>query len=69
MQTSAFDYLRHGQTPFFRLPVAPVVVGIRARTRAVLVGVPTTAARPTGRERSRWWSARRRARSSAQGTR
>jgi agmatinase len=38
-QDDALTYLRHGQTPFFRLPVAigPVPEG----TRAVLLGIPT----------------------------
>src|ERR671936_2410451 len=39
-QQSAFEYLAHGQTPFFRLPVAPVAAGVRHGTRAAIVGVP-----------------------------
>ncbi|HYG69750.1 MAG TPA: agmatinase [Anaeromyxobacteraceae bacterium] len=37
-QQSAFEYLAHGQTPFFRLPVAPGP--IPAGTRAAVIGVP-----------------------------
>jgi agmatinase len=36
VQSPAFEYLRHGQTPFFRLPVEPRP----ARADAVVVGVP-----------------------------
>jgi agmatinase len=39
-QQSAFEYLGHGQTPFFRLPSAPVAAGVPAGTGAVLLGVP-----------------------------
>jgi agmatinase len=40
-QQSASAYLAHGQIPFFRLPVAPVVAGPPPPgTRAVLIGVP-----------------------------
>jgi agmatinase len=39
-QQSAFEYLAHGQTPFFRLPVAPVAAGVQHGTRAAIVGVP-----------------------------
>jgi agmatinase len=39
-QQSAFEYLAHGQTPFFRLPLAPVVKGVERGPRAVVVGVP-----------------------------
>jgi agmatinase len=37
-QQSAFEYLAHGQTPFFRLPVAPGP--LPAGTRAAVIGVP-----------------------------
>lgn len=40
MQQSAFEYLSHGQIPFFRLPVAPAGAPRPPGTRAVLVGVP-----------------------------
>jgi agmatinase len=39
-QQSAFEYLSHGQIPFFRLPVAPLAAGILPDTGAVLLGVP-----------------------------
>jgi agmatinase len=39
-QQSAFDYLSHGQIPFFRLPAAPLASGIPAGAAAVLLGVP-----------------------------
>jgi agmatinase len=42
-QQSAFEYLRHGQTPFFRLPVADAArprSEAYAGTDAVLLGVP-----------------------------
>ena len=39
-QQSAFEYLSHGQIPFFRLPVAPVGAGVPPGTGAVLLGVP-----------------------------
>jgi agmatinase len=39
-QQSAFEYLSHGQIPFFRLPLAPVVQGVAPGTGAVLLGVP-----------------------------
>jgi agmatinase len=41
-QSSAFEYLRHGQTPFFRLPVAvPLSASERSQgLDAVLLGVP-----------------------------
>ena len=41
-QSSAFEYLRHGQTPFFRLPVAvPLSASERGSALdAVLLGVP-----------------------------
>jgi agmatinase len=38
-QDDALTYLRHGQTPFFRLPVA--IGPPPAGTRAVLLGIPT----------------------------
>jgi agmatinase len=38
-QQDALTYLRHGQSPFFRLPVA--VDAPPAGTRAVLLGIPT----------------------------
>lgn len=40
MQQSAFEYLSHGQTPFFRLPLAPPGTRRPDGTRAVLLGVP-----------------------------
>jgi agmatinase len=39
-QQSAFEYLSHGQIPFFRLPVAPVAAGVPPGTGAVILGVP-----------------------------
>jgi agmatinase len=39
-QQSAFEYLSHGQIPFFRLPMAPVGLGIPKGTGAVVLGVP-----------------------------
>ncbi|OFX22697.1 MAG: agmatinase [Anaeromyxobacter sp. RBG_16_69_14] len=39
-QQSAFEYLTHGQIPFFRLPGAPTAVGVPHGTGAVLLGVP-----------------------------
>lgn len=39
-QQSAFEYLGHGQIPFFRLPVAPLAAGVPAGTAAALLGVP-----------------------------
>ncbi len=39
-QQSALEYLSHGQTPFFRLPVAPVAAPFPEGTGAVLLGVP-----------------------------
>ena len=39
-QQSAFEYLSHGQIPFFRLPVAPVALGVARGTGAVLLGAP-----------------------------
>jgi agmatinase len=39
-QQPAFDYLAHGQIPFFRLPAAPLAAGLPAGTGAVLLGVP-----------------------------
>jgi len=39
-QQPAFEYLSHGQIPFFRLPVAPFAAGVPAGTSAVLLGVP-----------------------------
>lgn len=36
-QSSAFEYLRHGQTPFFRLPTA---LSLAEPTDAVVLGVP-----------------------------
>ncbi len=42
-QQSAFDYLRHGQTPFFRLPLVDLSTPSRDRYRdikAVMLGVP-----------------------------
>lgn len=38
-QEDALTYLRHGQSPFFRLPV--VTGAVPAGTRAVLLGIPT----------------------------
>lgn len=45
-QQAAFDYLRHGQAPFFRLPLVDVAAPAAARYRGadvVLLGVPTDA--------------------------
>ncbi len=43
-QQGALEYLAHGQTPFFRLPCAPVVAGdLPFGVRAVLLGVPSDA--------------------------
>ncbi len=40
-QQPAFEYLGHGQIPFFRLPVAPIGAGrLPAGTGAVVLGVP-----------------------------
>jgi agmatinase len=39
-QQSAFEYLSHGQIPFFRLPIAPVAAGVPHGTGAVILGVP-----------------------------
>jgi agmatinase len=39
-QQPAFEYLAHGQIPFFRLPVAPLAAALPAGTAAVLLGVP-----------------------------
>lgn len=39
-QQRAFEYLSHGQIPFFRLPVAPVAAGLPPGTAAAIVGVP-----------------------------
>jgi agmatinase len=39
-QQSAFEYLSHGQIPFFRLPIAPTAAAIPHGTGAVLLGVP-----------------------------
>jgi agmatinase len=39
-QQSAFEYLAHGQIPFFRLPVAPVAAGVAPGIGAVVMGVP-----------------------------
>ena len=39
-QQSAFEYLSHGQIPFFRLPVAPLATGLPAGTHAIILGVP-----------------------------
>jgi agmatinase len=39
-QQSAFEYLGHGQTPFFRLPARPLAAGVPAGAGAVLLGVP-----------------------------
>src|SRR5450432_1694086 len=36
-QSSALEYLRHGQTPFFRLPTE---LGLAESTDAVILGVP-----------------------------
>jgi agmatinase len=38
-QQRAFEYLTHGQIPFFRLPVAPVAAGVPAGIAAVVLGV------------------------------
>jgi agmatinase len=44
MQQSAFEYLRHGQTPFFRLPMTDFSsTSPHAGCDAVLLGVPTDA--------------------------
>ena len=41
MQQPPFEYLGHGQVPFFRLPVAPIASGkLPEGTRAVVLGVP-----------------------------
>lgn len=45
-QQAALEYLRHGQTPFFRVPMIDVTAPASARYRgadAVLLGVPTDA--------------------------
>ncbi len=43
-QQSAFEYLRHGQAPFFRLPLCDVQAADRYHgSDVVLVGVPTDA--------------------------
>lgn len=43
-QQSAFEYLRHGQTPFFRLPLCDLASRApHAGADAVLLGVPTDA--------------------------
>jgi agmatinase len=39
-QSSALEYIRHGQTPFFRLPLAGAGESRFAGARAVLLGVP-----------------------------
>ncbi len=39
-QRPAFEYLSLGQTPFFRLPIAPLAAQVPAGTAAVLLGVP-----------------------------
>lgn len=39
-QQSAFEYLSHGQTPFFRLPLVAGSQPLPPGTRAVLLGVP-----------------------------
>lgn len=39
-QQPAFEYLAHGQIPFFRLPLAPVPRGVPDGTAAVILGVP-----------------------------
>jgi agmatinase len=39
-QQSAFEYLSHGQIPFFRLPVVPAAAGLPPGLGAVLLGVP-----------------------------
>jgi agmatinase len=39
-QQSAFEYLSHGQIPFFRLPLAPASNGVEPGTGAVLLGAP-----------------------------
>jgi agmatinase len=39
-QQPAFEYLSHGQIPFFRLAVAPLAAGVPPGTGAVLLGVP-----------------------------
>jgi agmatinase len=39
-QQRAFEYLSHGQIPFFRLPVAPIAAGLPPGTAAAIVGVP-----------------------------
>jgi agmatinase len=40
-QQAAFEYLGHGQAPFFRLPASPIAAGPPpAGARAVLLGVP-----------------------------
>jgi agmatinase len=39
-QQSAFEYLAHGQVPFFRLPTSPLHHPLPAGTAAALLGVP-----------------------------
>ncbi len=39
-QQPAFEYLAHGQVPFFRLPAAPLSAGLPSGAGAVLLGVP-----------------------------
>jgi agmatinase len=39
-QQTAFEYLSHGQVPFFRLPVASAPAALPAGTGAVILGVP-----------------------------
>ncbi len=39
-QQSALEFLAHGQTPFFRLRLAPVAQPLPAATRAVFLGIP-----------------------------
>jgi agmatinase len=39
-QAPAFEYLSHGQIPFFRLPVVPAAAGVPPGIGAVVLGVP-----------------------------
>jgi agmatinase len=39
-QQTAFEYLSHGQIPFFRLPVVPALTALPPGIGAVLLGVP-----------------------------
>ena len=64
-QTTAFEYLRHGQIPFFRLPIAPAPARVPSGTAAVLLGVPFdggTTYQPGARPRALRGASRERAR-------